>query len=202
MKRDSFTQALRATAKIACAASLLNVGCRSKTASQVAAPNTNDTAETEVSDTNEDTASNTDDTGSNTEDTGTEDTGSNTDDTASNTDETGTNTPTAEEEYAECLPLIEEVFANGDFPETDTISQEVKDCCALTAAYYDALAIESGDGMYDYTVIEGWEYRDQCCSALEWSDGSTACTPWGPPTPPSARKMKRRIVVRQHAVMA
>ena len=195
MKRDSFTQALRATAKIACAASLLNVGCRSKTASQVAAPNTNDTAETEVSDTNEDTASNTDDTGSNTEDTGTEDTGS-------NTDETGTNTSTAEEEYAECLPLIEEVFANGDFPETDTISQEVKDCCALTAAYYDALAIESGDGMYDYTVIEGWEYRDQCCSALEWSDGSTACTPWGPPTPPSARKMKRRIVVRQHAVMA
>ena len=197
MKRDSFTQALRATAKIACAASLLNVGCRSKTASQVAAPNTNDTAETEVSDTNEDTASNTNDTGSNTEDTG-----SNTEDTGSNTDDTGSNTSTAEEEYAECLPLIEEVFANGDFPETDTISQEVKDCCALTAAYYDALAIESGDGMYDYTVIEGWEYRDQCCTAIEWSDGSTACTPWGPPTPPSARKMKRRIVVRQHAVMA
>ena len=176
MKRDSFTQALKATAKIACAASLLNVGCRSKTASQVATPNTNDTAETEVSDINEDTGSNTED--------------------------TGANTSTAEEEYAECLPLIEEVFANGDFPETDTISQEVKDCCALTAAYYDALAIESGDGMYDYTVIDGWEYRNQCCSALEWSDGSTACTPWGPPTPPSARKIKRRIVVRQHAVMA
>ena len=193
MKRDSFTQALRATAKIACAASLLSVSCRSKTPSQVAEPNTNDTAETEMSDTNEDTSTDTEDTSTNTEDTSKD---------TEDTDTEDTNTSTPEEEYAECLPLIEETFANVDFPETDTISQEVKDCCALTAAYYDTLALESGDGMYDYTVIDGWEYRDQCCAAIEWSDGSTACTPWGPPTPPSAQKMKRKIIVHQHAVLA
>lgn len=176
MKRDSFTQALRATAKVACAASLLNVGCKVKTPSQVATPNTSDTAETQTSDTS--------------------------DDTSTEILDTGTGSDPAEEAYAECQPLIEDVFANDTFPDADSISQEIKDCCALTAAYYDALAIESGDGMYDYTVIDGWEHRDQCCAAIEWSDGSTACTPWGPPTPPSAQKMKRRIIVRQHAVLA
>jgi len=173
MKRDSFTQALRATARVACAASLLNVGCKVKTPSQVATPNTapktTNTAAKQTPDTIRDSENSSD--------------------------------PT-EETYAECQPFIKDIFANDNFPEAESISQEVKDCCALTAAYYDALAIKSGNGMYDYTVIDGWKHRDQCCTAIEWSDGSTACTPWGPPTPPSAQKMRRRIIVRQHAVLA
>ena len=101
-------------------------------------------------------------------------------------------------EYTECIPVITEAFADDSFPMPNEISQEVKDCCALTAAYYDALTAKTND----FNLIVEWENKDQCCSALEWSDGSMACTPWGPPTPPSGRKMKRSIVVRQHIVVS
>ena len=175
MHRQSFTNALRATAKIACAASLLNVSCKSKTPTEVAIPNNNidsvDQEERPAGAFPEENLLS--------------------DPFPSDTDPTDT-------QYAECKPIITEAFADDSFPMPSEITQEVKDCCALTAAYYDALSAKTND----FNLVMEWENKDQCCSALEWSDGSMACTPWGPPTPPSARKMKRRIVVRQHSVVS
>ena len=175
MQRQSFTNALRATAKIACAASLLNVSCKSKTPTEVAIPNNNidsvDQEERPAGAFPEENLLS--------------------DSFPPDTDPTDT-------QYAECKPIITEAFADDSFPMPSEITQEVKDCCALTAAYYDALSAKTND----FNLIMEWENKDQCCSALEWSDGSMACTPWGPPTPPSARKMKRRIVVRQHSVVS
>ena len=89
-----------------------------------------------------------------------------------------------------CEEIITEAFLENTFPDPATISTEVKDCCTLTAEYYDALALQD-DGSYDWTVIDQWTHRDSCCSATGWSDGSMACTPWGPPTPPSITNIKQ-----------
>ena len=176
MQRKSFTNALRATAKIACAASLLNVSCKSKTPTEVAAPN-NSTVDT----TDEEQPSLEDSI-----------------EQISIPNEHPDNNDPTETQYAECKPVISEAFSDDSFPMPNEVSQEVKDCCALTAAYYDALRAKTND----FNIVMDWKEKDQCCSALEWSDGSMACTPWGPPTPPSARKMRRSIVVAQHRVVS
>ena len=77
-------------------------------------------------------------------------------------------TDPTEAQYAECKPIITEAFADDSFPMPSELSQEVKDCCALTAAYYDALTAKTND----FNLVMEWENKDQCCSALEWSDGS------------------------------
>ena len=64
--------------------------------------------------------------------------------------------------------LSREAFADDSFLMPSELSQEVKDCCALTAAYYDALTVKTND----FNLVMEWENKDQCCSALEWSDGS------------------------------
>ena len=176
MQRKSFTKALRATAKIACAASLLNVGCKSKTPSEVATPSNSTIGSTDQDQPTLEPPSEEIDFPS----------------LHSDSDD-----PT-ETQYAECQPVISEAFSDDSFPMPDEVSQEVKDCCALTAAYYDALTAKTND----FNMVMDWKDKDQCCSALEWSDGSMACTPWGPPTPPSARKMKRSIVVAQHQLVS
>ena len=175
MQRESFTKALRATAKVACAASLLNVSCKSKAPVEVATPTTTTIAEPFPG-----SSSDVDVSSPQIED---------------NLGRDSENDPT-ESEFKECQPVINATFANDAFPMPDEISKEVKDCCALTAAYYDALSFKTGD----FNLNTEWENRNQCCSALEWSDGSMACTPWGPPTPPSAQKMKRSIVVQRKMV--
>jgi hypothetical protein len=165
MQRDSFTKALVATAKIACCASLLNVGCRNKTPIETPepAPNSNDTTNI--------------------------------------VEEAPTSSETnATEPFETCAPILTEGFADGAFPDATTVSQEVKDCCALTAEYYDNLAM--ANGVFDYGVIDSWTERSQCCAVNNWNDGSMACTPWGPPTPPSANKMKRRIIVPARAILS
>ena len=169
MQRESFTKALRATAKIACAASLLNVSCKNKTPAEVATPDLSQTIEME----NEDMSSG----------------------TPVELPDSIANEPAtpSSAEYEACQPIIEEGFAKEEFPRSENISEEVKDCCALTAEYYDALSSETGN----FNVTMDWEHRDQCCSALDWRGGTMACTPWGPPTPPSAHKMKRSIIVHQ-----
>ena len=172
MQRDSFTKALRATAKIACAASLLNVGCKNKAPTEIAAPaKTVDQTLSEPSP---------------------EVDGSAAPQMEASNEERIDRDPT-ESEFQECQPVIQEEFAKEAFPRAENISQELKDCCALTAEYYDALSAETGN----FNVTMDWEHRDQCCSAIEWRGGTMACTPWGPPTPPSARKMKRSIIVHQ-----
>lgn len=166
MQRDSFTKALVATAKIACCASLLNVGCRTKTPIETPAPtpSSNDTT---------------------------------------NIIEELPAPPkekNATEAFEECVPVLTEAFSDGVFPDGTTVSQNVKDCCALTAEYYDNLAM--ANGIFDYGVIDSWTERSQCCAVNNWNDGSMACTPWGPPTPPSAKKMKRRMIVPAQTILA
>lgn len=176
MQRESFTKALRATAKIACAASLLNVSCKTKTPTEVATPQ-NSTVDSENQEEHR------------------------LDDSIEQLgipNQFPADNDPSEAQYAECQPVITEAFAEEDFPMPSEVSQKVKDCCALTAAYYDALTATTND----FNLVMEWENKNQCCSALEWSDGSMACTPWGPPTPPSASKMKRRIVVLQHSVIS
>lgn len=172
MQRESFTKALRATAKIACAASLLNVSCKNKTPAEVATPDLNQTIEM-----------------------GNESISSDTSVELQDPIENEASTPSIAE-YEACQPIIKEGFAEEDFPSSENVSEEVKDCCALTAEYYDALSSETGN----FNVTMDWEHRHQCCSAIDWRGGTMACTPWGPPTPPSAQKMKRSIIVHQHSI--
>ena len=177
MQRESFTKALRATAKIACAASLLNVSCKSKAPAEVATPSNATIEEPFPGPPSEFSASS-----------------SETEDISGPVSDSE---PT-ESEFKACQPVISTTFANDAFPMPEDISQEVKDCCALTAAYYDALSVKTGD----FALNTEWENRNECCSALEWRDGSMACTPWGPPTPPSAHNMKRSVVVHQGSMVS
>ena len=185
MKQETFTKALIATARITCCASLFGLGCQEK--DENTNPTTTDTGENSDEDpadtsTTEDTA----DTASS-QDTGTSDT------------ETGSD-PVYDES---CVELIADAFPDSSqWPDPQTVAQEVKDCCELAAQYYDMTALQE-DGSFDWSVIDGWEYRDQCCTALEWQSDTLACTPCGPPMPPKYRALKihrpqnlQRILVR------
>jgi hypothetical protein len=161
MQRESFEKALIATARIACCAGIFGLGCGEKTA-----PNdTNDATDTTTDTTNDDTTSNTD-----------------TADTTTDTSDTSTPQVTAElqQQYEECQPIILAEFPDGTIPADPTAApQEVKDCCELTAMYYDALATD----MNDWNVTSTWTQRDACCASLNWMSSTMTCTPWGPPMP-------------------
>jgi hypothetical protein len=78
-----------------------------------------------------------------------------------------------------CAQAIDAAFpVEGDYPGTpQAVSVHVQECCA------DALAASQG-------VME--HHRWDCCANLPADAGNEvaiACTPWGPPVPPS---MKRR----------
>ena len=78
--------------------------------------------------------------------------------------------------YLACTTKIKE--ADQKSIESNTppsqVNPEILDCCNLQI---DELA------KLDKNPFE-WENRNFCCDALEWQ-GSMACTPWGPPTPPA-----------------
>ena len=148
MKRESFQNALLATARIACCSALFGVGCETK----------DDTVNT---------------------------------DTAST--DTSTDTETEMDEVSECEEIVETAFTEtwpeGTWPDSSEIDQATKDCCQLIAENYDSLD--------DWNASMDWEYRDQCCSALDWQGGTNACTPWGPPTPPAMSKSHKRIKIKR-----
>ena len=60
-------------------------------------------------------------------------------------------------------------FASGD------VDADTEACCQEIAEGYDAQDLEG---------LEEWATRMECCELLDWQ-GSMACTPWGPPRPPS-----------------
>ena len=143
MKRESFQQALMATAKITCCASIFGLSCAPKDKPVLAnATPSSDAIEDPI--------------------------------------------PKSKinPKQEECFELIETSFAQQKgFADPETLSQEVKDCCELTAEYYDALTIQE-DGSQNWTIISEWQHREQCCSAISWQSNTIACTPWGPPIPP------------------
>ena len=69
-------------------------------------------------------------------------------------------------DFASCEAAVAEKEA--PLAETDAA------CCQTMAEHYSA----------DMDALLDWETRDACCTLLEWR-GSSACTPWGPPTPPA-----------------
>ncbi|MCB9760029.1 MAG: hypothetical protein H6739_09370 [Alphaproteobacteria bacterium] len=170
MERDTFRQALLATARVACAVAL--VGCVPKTGEPVDSTPTEQTDDTSV--TTDDTSATADDTSSTTDDTS-----ASTDDTSSTTDDSGNTTDDSADPLAECQQEVNAVFGqNGSQQPTPATAE----CCQTIAEYYDAQSLSG---------LEQWAERDDCCSLLNWQ-GSLACTPWGPPCPPAmpAKAMK------------
>jgi len=81
-----------------------------------------------------------------------------------------TDTDTAADPLEACRDAVAETFA-----EDLTPTAETEDCCQLIAEEYDARELEG---------LELWNERNACCQLLGWN-GSMACTPWGPPVPPT-----------------
>lgn len=71
----------------------------------------------------------------------------------------------SDQDVATCTTVVEAT----DFAKR--VGDDVKACCATLA--------EDADSRGDMTFVK----RSECCSELNWQ-GSMACTPWGPPTPP------------------
>lgn len=83
-----------------------------------------------------------------------------------------------------CDQLVNAAFPDGGaWPDgKPLVSKEVASCCEKI------LLGQEGDAGRNHP------HRWDCCAALDWGQGSSqelgvACTPWGPPVPPS---MKRR----------
>ena len=74
-------------------------------------------------------------------------------------------------DLGDCETIIDSTFSQGTSPDSAT-----EECCQLVAEYID----------HNWDEYDQWQYRSECCNLLEWQ-GSMACTPWGPPTPPAMK---------------
>jgi hypothetical protein len=176
MKQDTFQKALIATAKITCCASLFGLACNKKVP-VVADPLSN--ASENIVETMDSSANKI-------------------------IEVTIASVDHVESSYnQECKDLLTETFQeSSSWPET--MPQEVKDCCNNGIEHYISLEKET-DRISDTNTLFQWEYKDQCCDALDWNPRTQtiACTPWGPPMPPKFAvktirhpKILRRILVR------
>ena len=80
------------------------------------------------------------------------------------------------EAYLACNTLIkaaDKKSQEANTPPAET-TPDVLDCCSLQIEEISTL---------DQNPFK-WENHNFCCSAMNWQ-GSSACTPWGPPTPPA-----------------
>jgi len=77
------------------------------------------------------------------------------------------------EEFVQCNETISNFFGKNPtpVPESTEIPKTVVDCCDLQA-----------NAIYD--ISTKWSNRNLCCDIFNWM-GPAACTPWGPPMPPS-----------------
>ena len=155
MNPNTFQEALKATARIACCAGLVSiVACR-----------------TEPSPQNDDAYSDADDTAAALTDTaGYSDTAAVLDTAEPPADEPITVPEPAN--FEDCMVAIDAGFADEDF-DTSTLL----DCCILTT---EMVGYEDLHNNPDYA-----ELNEDCCAEIaEQGEWSSACTPWGPPTPP------------------
>ncbi len=79
--------------------------------------------------------------------------------------------PTPEEVLA-CTEMVDKA----DF-KAEPLAAELLACCSTLAEDADNRAVAG-------TLSQQFPHRNECCSALNWG-GSMACTPWGPPNPPT-----------------
>lgn len=82
--------------------------------------------------------------------------------------------PAAKRDAASCATVVEEAWGDADKRTSDIDDAELKACCQTIADERDAAGNFGSD----------WADRTHCCSLLEWQ-GSSTCTPWGPPVPPA-----------------
>ena len=148
MNQNSFNEALKATARIACCAGIVGL-----TACQTKVDDSASDLDTEVADSqSEDNFADTGDTASQPED---------------------QIVVPEEPTFDACMEAIDAGYAD---PEFDT--SVLLECCLLTT---EEVGFESL-----YNDPQYADLNENCCEEImtqgEWS---TACTPWGPPTPPS-----------------
>ena len=96
---------------------------------------------------------------------------------ASSGDAVRTDAPPAaptSEALAACQQTTAAAFPKGEAKDGN-VSAEVLACCQMIAADHDSRGLAN---------LGDWAERSGCCSAMDWQ-GSAACTPWGPPTPPT-----------------
>ena len=103
-----------------------------------------------------------------------------TDDTTDTTDTTDTQTQVEVPEvpnYEECMEAIDAGFATEGFDTSSLV-----DCCLLTT---EQVGYEDLHNNPEYA-----ELNQNCCDLIAQSNEfSSACTPWGPPTPPAMRRI-------------
>jgi hypothetical protein len=91
------------------------------------------------------------------------------------------------EKEACCDNVAQEALADAGFPVHLDASAEVTACCQVLAERQDRIW-QDPDAGWD---TSSWP-RGQCCAVLNWQ-GSMACTPWGPPTPPAMKGAQRKL---------
>ena len=150
MNPNTFQQALKATARIACCASLVSiVACRTEP------PKDNDDSFTNVGDKASESY----------------DSAGDYDDTAAPSTNDPIDVPDPAN-FEDCMVAIEAGFADIDF---DT--SQLLECCIITT---ETVGYENLHTNPEYNDL-----NEDCCGEIaEQGEWSTACTPWGPPTPP------------------
>ena len=73
--------------------------------------------------------------------------------------------------FDSCEETLQMAFSAESTEPTEP-SDAAKECCTQYTTHLDSIGKMSGI------------YQVECCDILKWQ-GSRACTPWGPPTPPS-----------------
>ena len=140
MNPNTFQEALKATARIACCAGLVSiVACGTEI------PKDNDDSTTNVGD------------------------------TATPSEDDAIDVPDPAN-FEDCMVAIDAGFADEDF-ETSTLLE----CCILTTETVGYV------NLHDNPEYE--ELNENCCAEIAEQGGwSSACTPWGPPTPPCMKE--------------
>ena len=91
-----------------------------------------------------------------------------------------------------CEALLSKQWPGGDDWQTSIQpgegGAELAACCQVVAEKVDRSWGNPDAG------LGSWP-RTQCCSLLGWQ-GSMACTPWGPPTPPAMKTKKKSADVQ------
>ncbi|MFT4974757.1 MAG: hypothetical protein ACI8S6_000640 [Myxococcota bacterium] len=109
-------------------------------------------------------------------------------DTSTTTDTATSSYDTCEEtdltDRDTCEEIVAEDFSGGE------VDDDTAACCQTIAEHID-VELESGE-----KTDLNWEARGDCCELLDWT-GSMACTPWGPPRPPSLASFSREETTRR-----
>ena len=179
MDQNTFQMALISTARVACCATLLGLSaCRDgavdKQDIETNPDVSEDTGEIEQDDTANTDTEETEDTS--VSDSGEEDTAEDTsvlEDTAVDPDEEDTAEESdvlfEDEALQECAEHIDDTFSSNVQTTTETV-----DCCVEVT---EAIG---------YVDLFEYEFQTECCDLIAQNNAfSSACTPWGPPVPPS-----------------